>query len=138
MDTEWINRELSKPEHNIDNLTEYSINYFLELKKKYGDNKLRKTEIKTFENIDATKVVVASKKLYVNRKEGFIGTSMKKDEFVCDCSDIDDIIIFNENGNMKVVKVDNKVFVGKDIIHCAVFNKKDDRTIYNLITKIQN
>ena len=105
------------------------------MKEKYGDNKLRKTEIKTFENIDATKVVVASKKLYVNKKEGFIGTSMRKDEFVCDCSDIDDIIIFNENGNMKVVKVDNKVFVGKDIIHCAVFNKKDDRTIYNLIYK---
>jgi len=141
-DLNKVNDELNKLElkvkdtkHNIDNLTEYAINYFLELKKKYGDNKLRKTEIKTFENIDATKVVVASKKLYVNRKEGFIGTSMRKDEFVCDCSDIDDIIIFNENGNMKVVKVDNKVFVGKDIIHCAVFNKKDDRTIYNLIYK---
>ena len=112
-DLNKVNDELNKLElkvkdtkHNIDNLTEYAINYFLELKKKYGDNKLRKTEIKTFENIDATKVVVASKKLYVNRKEGFIGTSMRKDEFVCDCSDIDDIIIFNENGNMKVVKVD--------------------------------
>ena len=119
-DINKVNDELNKLElkvkeikNNIDNLTEYAINYFLKLKKKYGDNKLRKTEIKTFENIDATKVVVSSKKLYVNRKEGFIGTSMRKDEFVSDCSDIDDIIIFNENGNMKVVKVDNKSFCWK-------------------------
>tara|TARA_B100001093_G_scaffold455381_1_gene465492 strand:+ start:87221 stop:89782 length:2562 start_codon:yes stop_codon:yes gene_type:complete len=141
-DLNKVNDDLSRLEikvkdtkYNIDNLNEYAINYFLEIKKKHGVNKFRKTEIKAFENIDATKVVVASKKLYINRKEGFIGTSMRKDEFVCDCSDIDDIIIFNENGSMKVVKVDNKVFVGKDIIHCAVFNKRDDRTIYNLIYK---
>ena len=96
---------------------------------------ISKTEIKTFESIDATKVVVASKKLYVNREEGFIGTAMRKDEFVCDCSDIDDIIVFRRNGTMQVVRVDNKVFVGKDIIHCAVFKKKDERTIYNMIYK---
>ncbi|MBT3621988.1 MAG: DNA gyrase/topoisomerase IV subunit A, partial [Flavobacteriales bacterium] len=117
------------------NLTDYAIAYFKNLKKKYGVGKERKTEIKTFESIDATKVVVANKKLYINKEEGFIGTAMRKDEFVCDCSDIDDIIIFRKNGVMQVVKVDSKVFVGKDIIHCAVFKKKDERTIYNMIYK---
>ena len=121
--------------YNLDNLTDYAISYFNLLKKKYGSKNSRRTEIRTFENIDATKVVVASKKLYVNRDEGFIGTSMRKDEFICDCSDIDDIIVFKKDGSMKVVKVDNKVFVGKNIIHCAVFKKKDDRTIYNMIYK---
>jgi topoisomerase-4 subunit A len=117
------------------NLNDYAIDYFKNLKKKYGIGKERKTEIKIFESIDATKVVVASKKLYINKEEGFIGTAMRKDEFVCDCSDIDDIIVFRKNGVMQVVKVDNKVFVGKDIIHCAVFKKKDERTIYNMIYK---
>ena len=117
------------------NLTKYAIDYFKALKKKYGSNKERKTEIKIFESIDATKVVVANKKLYINREEGFLGTAMRKDEFVCECSDIDDIIVFRKNGIMQVVKVDNKVFVGKDIIHCAVFKKKDERTIYNMIYK---
>ena len=120
------------------NLTDYAIAYFKNLKKKYGAGKERKTEIKTFESIDATKVVVANKKLYINREEGFIGTAMRKDEFLCDCSDIDDIIIFRKNGVMQVVKVDSKVFVGKDIIHCAVFKKKDERTIYNMIYKDGN
>jgi len=118
---------------NLANLTDYAIDYFKGLKQKYGKGKERKTEIKTFESIDATKVVVANKKLYVNKEEGFIGTAMRKDEFVCDCSDIDDIIVFRKNGVMQVVKVDNKVFVGKDIIHCAVFKKKDERTVYNMI-----
>ena len=117
------------------NLTKYAIDYFKGLKKKYGSGKERKTEIKVFESIDATKVVVANKKLYVNREEGFIGTAMRKDDFVCECSDIDDIIVFRKNGIMQVVKVENKVFVGKDIIHCAVFKKKDERTIYNMIYK---
>ena len=117
------------------NLNDYAIDYFKNLKKKYGIGKERKTEIKIFESIDATKVVVANKKLYINKEEGFIGTAMRKDEFVCDCSDIDDIIVFRKNGVMQVVKVDNKVFVGKDIIHCAVFKKKDERTIYNMIYK---
>ena len=117
------------------NLTNYAIDYFKNLKTIYGKGKERKTEIKTFESIDATKVVVANKKLYINRDEGFIGTGMRKDEFVCDCSDIDDIIVFKNNGEMQVVKVDNKVFVGKDIIHCAIFKKKDERTVYNMIYK---
>ena len=120
---------------NLAKLTDYAINYFKGLKQKYGKGKERKTEIKTFESIDATKVVVANKKLYINKEEGFIGTTMRKDEFVCDCSDIDDIIVFRKNGVMQVVKVDNKVFVGKNIIHCAVFKKKDERTVYNMIYK---
>ena len=119
--------------YNISNLTEYAIKYFKNLKKKYGNNKQRKTEIKIFESIDATKVVVANKKLYINRQEGFIGTNLKKDEFISDCSDIDDIIIIKDNGLMQVVKVDSKVFVGKGILHAAVFKKKDSRTIYNMI-----
>ena len=119
--------------YNISNLTEYAIEYFKNLKKKYGNNKQRKTEIKIFESIDATKVVVANKKLYINRQEGFIGTNLRKDEFISDCSDIDDIIIIKDNGLMQVVKVDSKVFVGKGILHAAVFKKKDSRTIYNMI-----
>ena len=119
--------------YNISNLTEYAIKYFKNLKKKYGNNKQRKTEIKIFESIDATNVVVANKKLYINRQEGFIGTNLRKDEFISDCSDIDDIIIIKDNGLMQVVKVDSKVFVGKGILHAAVFKKKDSRTIYNMI-----
>ena len=141
-DLNKANEELLKLEAKIEeikgylaNLTDYAVVYFKNLKKKYGARKERKTEIKTFESIDATKVVVANKKLYINKEEGFIGTAMRKDEFLCDCSDIDDIIIFRKNGVMQVVKVDSKVFVGKDIIHCAVFKKKDERTIYNMIYK---
>ena len=141
-DLNKVQKEIKNLETNIikikdqlDNLVDYAINYFKELKIKYGKGKERKTESKIFENIDAKKVVVASKKLYVNRVEGFIGTAMRKDEYVCECSDIDDIIIFRGNGVMQVVKIDNKVFVGKDIIHCAVFKKKDERTIYNMIYK---
>ena len=125
--------KIKEIKYNLSNLTEYAINYFKNLKKKYGNDKQRKTEIKTFESIDATKVVVANKKLYINRDEGFIGTNLKKDEFISDCSDIDDIIVIKDNGLMQVVKVDSKVFVGKGIIHAAVFKKKDSRTIYNMI-----
>ena len=132
-DIKQLEKRISEVEYNLNNITDYAITYFKNLKKKYGANKERKTEIKEFESIDATKVVVANKKLYVNREEGFIGTSMRKDEYVCECSDIDDIIIFREDGSMKVVKVDSKVFVGKGIIHTAVFKKKDTRTIYNMI-----
>ena len=121
--------------HHLANLVDYAINYFKNLKTKYGKGKGRKTEIKTFENIVASKVVVANKKLYVNREEGFIGTSMRKDEFVCDCSDIDDVIAFKKDGTVMVSKVDSKVFMGKDIIYCAVFKKKDKRTVYNMIYK---
>ena len=130
-----LDNRINDIKNNLDNLTKYAIEYFQNLKKKYGKEKNRRTEIKTFENIDATKVVVASKKLYVNREEGFVGTSMRKDEFVCECSDIDDIIVFRRNGKMQVVKIDNKVFVGKDIIYCNVFKRKDERTIYNMIYK---
>ena len=132
-DIEILENRIEEVEYNLNNIIEYAINYFKNLKKKYGADKNRKTEIKIFESIDATKVVVANKKLYVNREEGFIGTSMRKDEFVCDCSDIDDIIVFKKDGSMKVVKIDSKVFVGKEIIHASVFKKKDSRTIYNMI-----
>ena len=139
-DLDKANEELLKLETNIKitqknlaNLIDYAIDYFKNLKLKYGKGKDRKTEIKIFESIDATKVVVASKKLYVNREEGFIGTAMRKDEFVSDCSDIDDIIIFKKDGSMQVVKIGSKIFVGKGIIYCSVFKKKDDRTIYNMI-----
>lgn len=141
-DLNKANEELLKLEAKIEeikgylaNLTDYAIDYFKNLKTKYGKGKERKTEIKTFESIDATKVVVANKKLYISKEEGFIGTAMRKDEFVCDCSDIDDIIVFKKDGSMQVVKVGSKVFVGKGIIHCAVFKKKDERTIYNMIYK---
>ena len=132
-DIQILEKKIKEVEYNLDNIIEYAINYFKDLKKKYGINKERKTEIKEFESIDATKVVVANKKLYFNKEEGFIGTAMRKDEYVCDCSDIDDVIVFKQDGSMKVVKVDSKVFVGKGIIHAAVFKKKDTRTIYNMI-----
>tara|TARA_B110000003_G_scaffold25735_1_gene24467 strand:- start:37886 stop:40549 length:2664 start_codon:yes stop_codon:yes gene_type:complete len=117
----------------LNNLIEFSIEYFKNIKKKYGADKSRKTEIKVFDNIVAAKVVARNQKLYVNREEGFIGTTMRKDEFVCDCSDIDDIIVFRKDGKMMVTKVDKKTFVGKDIIHVDVFKKKDERTTYNMI-----
>ena len=117
----------------LNNLIEFSIEYFKNIKKKYGADKSRKTEIKVFDTIVAAKVVARNQKLYVNREEGFIGTTMRKDEFVCDCSDIDDIIVFRKDGKMMVTKVDKKTFVGKDIIHVQVFKKKDERTTYNMI-----
>ena len=124
--------------NNLDNLTEYAINYFKDLKSRFGKERKRRTEIREFENIIAAKVVATNKKLYVNKVEGFIGTSLRKDEYVCECSDIDDIIVFLSDGTFTVVKIDSKVFVGKDIIHCAVFKKKDTRTIYNMIYKDGN
>lgn len=125
--------EIAQVKHHLDHLIEYAIAYFARLKKDYGAGKERKTELRLFEDIEATKVVIRNTKLYVNRKEGFVGTSLKKDEYVTDCSDIDDIICFTKDGKMMVTKVDSKTFVGKDIIHVAVFKKKDKRTIYNLI-----
>ncbi len=115
------------------NLIEYAINYFKRLKETYGAGKERKTEIRIFDDIVASKVAMNNTKLYVNREEGFIGTSLKRDEFVTDCSDIDDIIIFRKDGIMSVTKIDAKTFVGKDIIHVAVFKKKDKRTVYNFM-----
>ncbi|WP_286827590.1 DNA gyrase/topoisomerase IV subunit A, partial [Maribacter sp. UBA4516] len=125
--------QIAQVKHHLAHLIDYAIAYFERLKKDYGKGRERKTEIRTFDDVDATKVVIRNTKLYVNRAEGFVGTSLKKDEYVCDCSDIDDIIVFTKEGKMMVSKVDAKTFVGKDIIHVAVFKKKDKRTIYNMI-----
>lgn len=124
---------IAQVKHHLEHLIEYAIDYFKRLKKEYGEGKERKTEIRTFEDIEATKVVIRNTKLYVNREEGFVGTSLKRNEYVMDCSDIDDIIVFTEDGTMMVSKVDSKIFIGKNIIHVAVFKKKDKRTIYNMI-----
>ncbi|WP_204345228.1 DNA gyrase/topoisomerase IV subunit A [Psychroserpens algicola] len=125
--------QIAEVKHHLANLIEYAIAYFQRLKKEYGEGRERKTEIRTFEDVDATKVIIRNTKLYVNRAEGFIGTSLRRDEYVCDCSDIDDIIVFTNDGKMMVTKVDSKTFIGKDIVHVAVFKKKDKRTIYNMI-----
>ncbi|PRX49812.1 DNA gyrase/topoisomerase IV subunit A [Salegentibacter salegens] len=130
---EALEDEIARVKHHLDHLVEYAIAYFTKLKKDYGKEKDRKTELRIFDDIEATKVVIRNSKLYVNRKEGFIGTALKKDEYVTDCSDIDDIICFTADGKMMVTKVDTKTFVGKDIIHVAIFKKKDKRTIYNMI-----
>ena len=130
---EALEDEIAQVKHHLEHLIEFAINYFEKLKKDYGLGRERKTEIRLFEDIEATKVVIRNTKLYVNRKEGFIGTALKKDEYVTDCSDIDDIICFMQDGTMMVTKVDSKTFVGKNIIHVAVFKKKDKRTIYNII-----
>jgi topoisomerase-4 subunit A len=127
--------EIDKVKHHLDNLVEFAIDYFKNLKKKYGEGRERKTEIKSFDTIDATKVAVANAKLYANFEEGFIGTGLKRGEgdYVCDCSDIDDIIVFRKDGKMMVTKVAAKSFVGKDIIHAWVWKKGDKRTIYNMV-----
>jgi topoisomerase-4 subunit A len=130
---EALEDSIAQIKHHLAHLIEYAIDYFKRLKKDYGAGKERKTEIRTFDDIEATKVVIRNTKLYVNREEGFVGTSLKRDEYVTDCSDIDDIIVFTEDGTMMVTKVDAKTFVGKNIIHVAVFKKKDKRTIYNMI-----
>ncbi|WP_034258437.1 DNA gyrase/topoisomerase IV subunit A [Altibacter lentus] len=127
--------QIAEVKHHLQNLIDYAIDYFKRLKKDYGEGKERKAEIRVFDDIEATKVVIRNTKLYVNREEGFVGTSLKRDEYVTDCSDIDDIIVFTENGTMMVTKVDAKTFVGKNILHVAVFKKKDKRTIYNMIYK---
>ena len=130
-----LEAEILEVEHYLNNLIEYAIDYFAKLKKDYGKGKERLSEIRVFDDVDATKVVVRNLKLFVNREEGFIGTSLKKDEYVCDCADIDDIIVFTQSGKMQVVKVDSKVFIEKNIIYASVFKKKDLRTVYNLIYK---
>jgi topoisomerase-4 subunit A len=130
-----LEEEMAEVKNHLDNLTEFAINYFKQIKKKYGKGRERKTEIRSFESIEATKVVVANEKLYCNFKEGFIGigSAMRKDEFVCDCSDIDDVIVIKKTGKYLITKVSDKTFVGKDIEHIAIFKKNDDRTIYNVI-----
>src|SRR5210317_1212572 len=128
-----LEEQIAEVKHNLAHLIDYAINYFKRLKSDYAKGKERKTEIRIFDDVDATKVVIRNTKLYVNREEGFIGTSLRREEYVCDCSDIDDIIVFTKDGKMMVTKVDSKTFVGKNIIHVAVFKKKDKRTIYNMI-----
>ncbi len=128
-----LEEELKEVEHHLANLIDYAISYFKDVKAKFAEGKERKTEIRTFDNIAAKKVIVANKKLYVNKKEGFIGWGLRKDEYVQDCSDIDDVIVFFTSGRMMVTKISDKKFVGKGIMHCAVFKKNDVRTIYHLI-----
>ncbi len=128
-----IDKEIKQVKYDLDNLTDFAVAYYENLLKKYGKGRERKTEIRLFESIQAKQVAIANAKLYVNRAEGFVGTGLKKDEFVEDCSDLDDIIAFTKAGKMKVVKVADKVFIGKDILHVAVFKKNDERTIYNMI-----
>jgi len=130
---ESIEDKIEQVKYNLDNLIEYAIKYFSDLKNKYGKGRERKTEIRVFENIDASKVAANNVRFYIDRKEGFIGTSMRRDEFLFECSDIDDIIVFRNDGVMMVTKVDQKTFVGKGIIHVAVWTRNDKRTIYNMI-----
>jgi topoisomerase-4 subunit A len=128
-----IELEIDEVQNNLDNLTDYTITYFQQIKKKYGKGRERKTEIMDFDIIQASQVVVANEKLYVNRMEGFVGTGLKKDEYVCECSDVDDIIVFQKNGKYIITKVTEKIFTGKDIIHVGIFKRNDDRTIYNVV-----
>ncbi|MDB2322259.1 DNA gyrase/topoisomerase IV subunit A, partial [Flavobacteriaceae bacterium] len=130
-----LENQIKNVKFNLEDIVNFSINYFKSLKKGYSENRQRKTEIKLFDDVDATKVVIRNTKLYVNREEGFIGTSLRKDEYVCDCSDIDDLIVFTKDCKVVITKVDSKTFIGKNIIHAAVFKKKDKRTIYNMIYK---
>lgn len=125
--------EIAQVKYHLEHLVEFAIAYFERLKKEYGIGKERKTFLRLFDDIEASKVAMRNTKVYVNRKEGFIGTSLKKDEFVTDCSDLDDIISFTADGKIMVTRVDAKTFIGKDIIHVAIFKKKDKRTIYNII-----
>jgi len=128
-----IEVELEEVKNHLRNIIPFTINYFRQIKKKYGKGKERKTEIRSFDTILATKVVANNAKLYINYKEGFVGTGLKKDEFVCDCSDIDDIIVIRKDGGYLITKVAEKVFVGNDIIYAQVFLKNDERTIYNIV-----
>ncbi len=128
-----LEAEMEQVKHHLDHIIDYTVDFFQMLKDKYGKGRERQTELRSFDNIEATKVALRNTKLYVNREEGFFGTGLKKDEYVADCSDIDDVIVFLRDGKMMVAKVDEKKFVGKDIIHVAVFDKNDKRTIYNMI-----
>lgn len=130
---EALEGDIAEVKNNLNHLIDYAIRYFDHLIKTYGKGKERKSEIKIFDDVDAKKVVVRNQKLFINRVEGFIGTSLKREEYICDCADIDDVIVFTQEGKMQVVRVDSKVFVGKDIIHAGIFKKNDTRTIYNMI-----
>lgn len=128
-----IENEIAETQRNIDNIIPYSIAWYEKLKARFGKGRERKSEIRSFENIEATKVVVANEKLYIDREEGFVGTGLKKAEYICDCSDIDDIIVFRKDGSYFISKVSEKAFVGKNLLHVAVFEKNNNRTIYNLV-----
>ncbi len=140
LDIEELNEQISALEadirqvkHDLANLVDYAVAYFENLLKKYGKGRERKTEVRQFEVIEAKSVAIANTKLYINRDDGFIGTGLKKDEFLCECSDLDDLIVFTRRGSMKVVRVSDKTFIGKDILHAAIFHKNDERTTYNMI-----
>jgi topoisomerase-4 subunit A len=128
-----IESEIKQVKHDLNNLIDYAVAYFEGLRDRFGKGRERKTEIKLFDTIQARQVAIANVRLYMNRTEGFIGTSLKKDEFITECSDLDDIIVFTKRGIMKVVKVDDKAYIGKDILHAALFTKNDQRTTYNMI-----
>lgn len=128
-----IEADIQQVNHDLEHLTDFAIAYYDNLLKKFGKGRERKTEIKEFDTIQVKHVAIANTKLYINRAEGFIGTGLKKDEFLCECSDYDDIIAFTKSGIMKVIKVSDKTFIGKDIIHAAIFVKNDERTTYNMI-----
>ena len=130
-----LENQIKDVKNNLDDIINFSISYFKKLKSDYSGNRERKTEIRLFDDVDATKVVIRNTKLYINRDEGFIGTSLRKDEYVGDCSDIDDLIVFTKDCKVVITKVGAKTFIGKNIIHAAVFKKKDTRTIYNMIYK---
>ena len=125
--------EIEEIDHHLAHITEYTIDWFKRIKEKYGKNFPRKTEIRSFDTIVATKVIEANEKLYINREEGFIGTGLKKDEYICNCSDIDDVIVFYKDGKYKIVRISEKLFVGKNILYVNIFKKNDKRTIYNVI-----
>jgi topoisomerase-4 subunit A len=128
-----LETELEEVRNHLANIIPYAINYFKQIKKKYGAGRERKTEIRNFDTIEATKVVANNAKLYANFKEGFIGTGLKKDEFICDCSDIDDVLVIRKDGVYLITKVDDKIFVGNDLLHVGIFLKNDERTIYNVV-----
>ena len=128
-----IETEIEEVKNHLNNIVPFAINYFRQIKKKYGKGRERKTELRSFDTIEATKVVANNAKLYINYKEGFIGTGLKKDEFICDCSDIDDVIVIRKDGVYLITKVADKVFVGNDILYAQVFLKNDERTIYNIV-----
>ncbi|UEG54411.1 DNA gyrase/topoisomerase IV subunit A [Mucilaginibacter daejeonensis] len=133
-----LEAEIKEVNHNLKHLTDYAISWYTRLKEKYGKGRERKTELRTFDKVEATQVALANVKLYVNRRDGFIGSGIKRDEnveYVCDCSDIDEIIVFREDGKCMITKMQDKVFVGKDILHVAVFKKNDERTVYNMMYK---
>ncbi|ULT43097.1 hypothetical protein KRR40_06175 [Niabella defluvii] len=128
-----LEADIKQTQYDLDNLVDFAVAYFENLLKKFGKGRERRTEIRQFEIIEAKHVVIANTKLYADRSGGFIGTGLKKDEFLFECSDLDDIIVFTKRGIMKVIKIADKTFVGKDIIHVAVFQKNDERTTYNMI-----